>query len=555
MRYTSYYTIQELDYKAIELKMLQENISEELKLNIKKLIDDHKALIESRKKIIKAQTESAFKLFDDSSVMPSTQNAENVIPPTNLSDKEKKEPKKKKRVKSGKNKLPEGEVFHHSLSEEEKTCPCCNNKMHKHTDRKKTTVLAIPMLKTETHILESYRCPSCEEVKIAPDPLENQCIGRYHFSAVSSLLTLRYQCGMASYRLEKMSDAFGIQIANSTQWYIAENAATILRPFVLSLEKEAANAPVQHVDDTHNIILSLVKDIEAEQEQAFLNGKDPKTVRSGIHTTNLTGVFPEGQIILYKTGLHHSGEILANIFEKRTLEEQLIIMADAASANTSKIDFGENPNVQMANCNSHAVRKFQEIADKDAEVAKTNRIKEYKESEFLAYFLIRYKIIFGNDKKAKDMEPNERLIFHREQSLPLMLEMKKRAEEALAQKLLEPNGDMGKVYKYFLKHFPELTAFCHLKGAPICNNLSERMLKRIILHRKNSLFFKTEVGAAVADIITSILFTAKENGLNSTDYLRDLLTYENLWKENPKNWLPWNYSNTIQKIKNSTLSK
>ncbi|RDB36670.1 MAG: hypothetical protein DCC88_03910 [Spirobacillus cienkowskii] len=78
----------------------------------------------------------------------------------------------------------------------------------------------------------------------------------------SSLATLRYQCGMASYRMENMNDALGIKVADSTQWYLFENAASIVKPFVCYLEKEVANAPKQHVDDTHNIILDLVKGIE-----------------------------------------------------------------------------------------------------------------------------------------------------------------------------------------------------------------------------------------------------------------------------------------------------
>ena len=79
------------------------------------------------------------------------------------------------------------------------------------------------------------------------------------------------------------------------------------------------------------------------------------------------------------------------------------------------------------------------------------------------------------------------------------------------------------------------------------------MLKSIILHRKNSLFFKTEIGAAVADILTTILFTAKYNDINSVDYLRNLLLHQDHWKQNPKEWLPWNYLETIKKLKNSSI--
>ena len=562
MRYTSFYTIRELDYNTIESRLLNENISFDLKSDIQKLIEDHKAMVECRKRIIEDQTchaSALFHLFEDpilasNAECNSIDNNQNNSPKNELGESENKNgySKPKEKRKGGKNKLPLGNIIAHTLSAEEKICPCCKNKMHKQRPKTRTYVLALPMLSTETHVSESYRCLSCDVQETANkrNDIANECIGRYHFSAVSSLATLRYQCGMASYRIENMSDALGIKVADSTQWYLFENTASIVQPFVCYLEKEVANAPKQHVDDTHNIILDLVKGIEEEQEQALQQGKNPQKVRSGIHTTNLTGVFPEGQIVLYKTGLHHAGEILAQILSKRTIDEQIIIMADAASANISKINLQENENIKIANCNSHTVRKFKDLADKETETARKNRIKNHETSEYLNYFLFRYKTIFKNENLTKNMTPKERLYFHQNNSLPLMLEMKNKIEQDIHNKIFEPNNETGKVYKYFSNHFIKLCAFCYFEGAPVCNNLSERMLKSIIRHRKNSLFFKTQIGATVADILTSILFTAKENNLNSVEYLRDLLIYQNLWKQNPKDWLPWNYLETINKIKN-----
>ena len=562
MRYTSFYTIRELNYKTIETELSNEIISEALKKNLKTLIEDHKAMVECRKKFLEEQNFHAaalFHLFDEPPVEENTNNnsqdnspedpivkneAENPISPNP------KEPKK--RENGGKKKLPSGKIVDHLLSEEEKVCPCCGDNMHRQRSKTSTYVLSLPMLSTETHISESARCLTCDTEATATrdDNLDEECIGRYHFSAVSSIAALRYQYGMASYRMENMSDAIGIKVADSTQWYLFEKAASLVQPFICFLEKQVANAPTQHTDDTHNIVLSLVKGIEAEQEEALLQGKNPKDVRSGIHTTNITGVFPQGKIVLYKTGLHHAGEILAQILSYRTIDEQIIIMADASSAITSKIDFDKNSHVKMANCNSHAARKFIESAETEADVAKENRVKDHKTAEYLDYFISRYKIIFENDQKTRKMSPQERLEFHKKNSFPLMQQMKIRVDKAILNKEFEPNSKIGKDYKYFSNHFPELCAFCYFEGAPICNNLSERMLKSIIRHRKNSLFFKTLLGATVADILTSILFTAKANNLNSIDYLKNLLLYQDLWAKNLEAWLPWNYTDTINKIKN-----
>jgi hypothetical protein len=62
-----------------------------------------------------------------------------------------------------------------------------------------------------------------------------------------------------------------------------------------------------------------------------------------------------------------------------------------------------------------------------------------------------------------------------------------------------------------LNHYDKLIGFAQIKDAPICNTRFERVLKRAILHRKNSLFFKNLVGDALGDIHMSILITTKEN--------------------------------------------
>ncbi len=132
-----------------------------------------------------------------------------------------------------------------------------------------------------------------------------------------------------------------------------------------------------------------------------------------------------------------------------------------------------------------------------------------------------------------------------------MRETKRRVDTALVNKEFEPNNSTDGVYKYFYRHYKELCAFCDFESAPVYNNLSERMLKTIIRHRKNSLFFKTQLGATVADILTTILFTAKANSINSVEYLKNLLLHQVHWKENPENWLPWNYLATMNSIQNT----
>jgi hypothetical protein len=66
-------------------------------------------------------------------------------------------------------------------------------------------------------------------------------------------------------------------------------------------------------------------------------------------------------------------------------------------------------------------------------------------------------------------------------------------------------------------------------------------LKKAILHRKNSLYFKTLHGAHIGDIFMSIIHTCNLSGINAFEYLTVLEKNSREIFKNPNQWLPWNY--------------
>ena len=77
------------------------------------------------------------------------------------------------------------------------------------------------------------------------------------------------------------------------------------------------------------------------------------------------------------------------------------------------------------------------------------------------------------------------------------------------------------------------------------NNVCERALKKSILHRKNSLFYKTRNGARIGDLFMSLIHTCELNKINPFDYLTELLRHPAELAERPSHWMPWNYRNTL----------
>jgi len=105
--------------------------------------------------------------------------------------------------------------------------------------------------------------------------------------------------------------------------------------------------------------------------------------------------------------------------------------------------------------------------------------------------------VYGYDEqaRARGLSTEERLRFHQEHSGPVMEKLQSWCAAQFEERKVEPNSGLGQAISYLLKHWEKLTLFLRVAGAPIDNNLVERALKKSILHRKNSLFYKTRKGA------------------------------------------------------------
>ena len=92
-----------------------------------------------------------------------------------------------------------------------------------------------------------------------------------------------------------------------------------------------------------------------------------------------------------------------------------------------------------------------------------------------------------------------------------------------------------------LRHWQKLTRFLTVAGAPLDNNICERILKFAICHRKNALFYKTQHGAHVGDLFMSLIHTCQFAGVNPLHYLTWLFQNAGQIPDDPQRFLPWNY--------------
>ena len=83
---------------------------------------------------------------------------------------------------------------------------------------------------------------------------------------------------------------------------------------------------------------------------------------------------------------------------------------------------------------------------------------------------------------------------------------------------------MAEAIHYALGQWTELNVFCSDGAVSIDNNISEREMKRVVLHRKNSLFVGSARGGRTAAILASLTSTCRRHDVDPQLYLTQLLT-------------------------------
>lgn len=393
-------------------------------------------------------------------------------------------------------------------------------------------IMAQPIFPATLYQLEKLRCHLCGRVFTAPAP-PAAGTQKYDESVGSMLALLRYGSGLPFARIEKLQAGFGVPLPTTTQWELVESAAHAAEPVFQELQRQAAQQQVLYNDDTSMTVLSLRRGTPLRLTEA--TPEQPANERTGIFTS---GILTEGEghpIALFFTGHQHAGENLNQLLQRRDAHlPPPIQMCDALSRNEPK-EF----QALLANCIAHGRRRFVEVA--------SNFPKECR------YVLERLREVYRHDAHCKEqgLSPQARLTFHQVNSGPGMDQLHDWLSQQLAQKQVEPNSGLGKAIGYMLNHWEALTLFLRQPGAPLDNNLCERALKMAILHRKNSLFFKTEHGAQVGDLFMSLIHTCRLNGAAPFDYLTSLQHNSRWVKQHPQQWLPWTYQNTLQGIDTS----
>ena len=367
----------------------------------------------------------------------------------------------------------------------------------------------------ERYHLEKLRCGLCGKLYTAEIP-ESAGDQKYDARFKSLLALMKYYVGIPFKRQESFQKMMGFPLADATQWDLVESLADCVYPAFYCLEKHAANGHVVHNDD------SYVKIIELMQQNKAPNIGDKDNIRTGMFTSGILSYYGEQLIALFYNGRAHAGENLDRILAFRDKDkESLIQMCDALSRNIPR-----NNKTIVCNCLAHGFRLFDDL------------FPFYPDECYPVMKLISQ--VYEVDRQTRNMSALQRLYYHRRYSKPIMMQLKK---YLLNKKTtIEPNSSLGKAMHYMIKHWEKLSRFLSVAGAPLDNNILERALKIPIRGRNNWQFYKTQHGANVGGMLTSLIYTCYLNDVNPLDYLTALQENKSAVFKDTENWLPWTYN-------------
>jgi transposase len=373
--------------------------------------------------------------------------------------------------------------------------------------------------------LQKLRCNLCGKIFTAEAPPE---VGpnKYDSESASMIALLKYGSGLPFNRLEKLQGGLGIPLPAATQWEIVRDSAGVIEPVFAEMIRHAAQGRLFHNDDTTMKILSELGLSDSSAD----SGPTDAGHRTGMFTSGIISVLENIRIALFFTGYRHAGENLVDLLKQRACElDPPLQMCDALSRNMP-----EELDTIVGNCLSHGRRQFVDVA------------RNFPQE--CLYVLEILRDVYKNDAEAKRqaMSDQQRLHFHKRKSGPKMEKLKRWLTEQFKQRKVEPNSSLGEAISYMLKHWEKLTLFLKQPGAPLDNNVCERALKKAILHRKNSYFYKTQNGARVGDLFMSLIHTCELNSVNPFDYLTELQKHAKELSSNPDRWMPWNYHQMLK---------
>jgi len=386
--------------------------------------------------------------------------------------------------------LPRIEIVH-DLTEQEKICPCCGEMRSCIGSEVSEQLEYVPAsLKVLKHVRHKYSCNACgngciqcdcnPHIEIATktaQPIEKGLPGP---GLLAYVITSKLGDHLPLYRLERIFDRHGVDIARSTMcaWMLA--ASELLKPLVEFMISRVKQSKVIHTDETR---VPVQEEGQCRQGRIWTyigDESNPYVVYD--YTPDRTRAGPQRFLADYKGYLQ----------------------ADAYGGYDGIYHKGF---VTEVACWAHARRKFFDAKETDG-----RRAVEMLE-------MIRQ--LYAVEDQAKGLDDNARRALRQEKSKPILTKIKAWLDRE--KQLVLPRSPMAQAIQYTLNQWDALCRFTEQGFLNIDNNAAERALKRVAIGRKNWLFAGHDEAGVSHARLYALIASAERHGIDPQRYLTSVL--------------------------------
>lgn len=393
--------------------------------------------------------------------------------------------------------LPKKTVEVDTLTDEQKTCVACGEKMVPIGHEVLRTELIYTPAKLERieYIGTTWACPNCKDtednefVKDTGRPALLE--GSYVSSGLAAhVMYAKYVLALPLYRLEKDFEHLGAKINRTTManWVI-ECSSRYFRPMYNYLHRKLLERKYLAADETP--IQVLKEEDRRPQSKSYV-----WLIRTGEDT--------DVQIILYNYTPTRARYNIAEFLKGK--EDPFYLMVDGYQG------YNNLPNAIRCCCYAHIRRYFVRAIPKGHD---SDMSEPAVQGVMYCDKLFRYEAIYAA-KGYSAMQIQKRRIKDQEPIIDAFLKW--------ADQQKPKNGDrIIKALNYLNNCRPYMKNYLQDGNCSLSNNISENSIRPVVLGRKNWLFSDTPDGALASMTVFSLVETAKANDLDQEKYLEFLL--------------------------------
>ena len=408
--------------------------------------------------------------------------------------------------------LPREDIIH-DIPDSEKVCPhdgtpleCIGSDDHEQLD-------IIPaQIKVIRHKRLKYACPCCHQhmatAKKPKQPIEKSIASP---GLLAFVATQKYCDALPLYRQSDIFKRLGIELdrSNLANWMV--KCGDLIQPLINLMQDRLRERSVVHMDETTLQVL-----------------KEPGKLPQSKSYLWLMASFTHQPITLFRYDPGRSQQVPIDLLDTTVNT----LMVDGYEWYQKACD---DYRIKRLGCWAHARRKFMD-AKKIQPKGKTG-----KADQALAFIQKLYLI----EKKIKGDPPDRRYQARQQQAKPIITQIKTWLDKSLLH--VPPKTALGKALQYLHNQWGRLIGYLDDGMYPIDNNLAENAIRPFAVGRKNWLFANSQAGAHASANLYSLIQTAKANGLNPYDYLKQVfaaLPNANN-AEDVEKCLPWNLTENV----------